>query len=269
MRFHRFAAFLVLTGAAPLAVGAENPQPAPPIAIQEDVETVNAQEEAVAEDEASQSSGFVRVWYFGKPDSPRVTIRRKGDGGGGDGQVLGSAIRAGRMQSYREVPPGTQTFEVLPGSVVPDSEGRIPSGGTVLGTAEIELEAGDFRTLVVVRSEGGFEVSQLEDELPKKNQPGPIVRILDFSSPGDKGIWLGDESSEAMIWNSSQGASERLTNLPGAGPHFFQLRAPVNGSMTDVSLYEMTLDPRSAGSLVVFDDRYGRLTMQGVRDAVR
>lgn len=215
-------------------------------------------------DEASKKMAAVRLWYFGSPESPRITASCEKEGA--ESVVLGSSVRADNILTYREIEPGSYSLSVLNGSIIPDATGHIPSGNRPLASSpKFNLKAGSFTTFVVRESGGKYTIDPYRDEVVT-DASGPNLRILNFSGADHLGIYLPSENKEREIWNSQASTPFFLKGLKGSNPYRLQLCRIVDGNPERVSGFETEMSSQSACSVVIYLDRYGDLAMRVVED---
>lgn len=230
------------------------------------VQTEDVADVSPAPDKSKFSKvSFLRIWYFGAPDSQRITVASRLPSG--EAKVLGSAIRADRMLGYRALKPGSYNLNILDGSIVPDANGKLPEGGKTLGSFSLNLVPGSFNTVVLKNTAGRVATEVLTDEAPSDGS-GPQVRILDLLASKGAKVFLSVGTKKREIWSSGGPAATGEVSLSGvSSPARFEFgRQGPNGFLATNS-FEMTLSPLSGYSLVVYSDRYGHDAMAVLENA--
>ncbi len=208
---------------------------------------------------------FLRVWYIGGPQSPRITL--SSEDGGGARKVLGSSMRPGRLGSYRLLKPDPMSVVTYAGSAIPNAEGKLENPGEPLAKSDsIPLRGGAFYTLVVREESGRFRVETVEDFPPEEGR-GPSFRIFDFSNLESGGVTLSTGGPAEKVWSVTE-KSPFLKNFPGkSGPGRLELIGPSQDKAMVLSAFEMDLSPQKSYSIVLFIDRYGQRVFGVTEDA--
>lgn len=213
---------------------------------------------------ALSSISYVRLWYVGGPKAPRITLCTQV---GQDPRVIASYVRPGRIGSYRLAKPGQTAILVLDGSVIPDSSGKIPTGGKPLvAPVAANFSGGAFHTIIVEEKDGKLATSVIEDKPPAKDT-GPAFRIFDYTGSENESLQIVAREKSVELWKSSipTPATRLLTGLHGtASIQFASIR---NGSPVVLNAYEAEISPSRSYSVVLSFDRYGERSLSCVEDA--
>ncbi len=236
-----------------------SPSPAP-------VQTKNEAGEAGQAENASRMAraGFVRVWYFGAPGAPLITVATRS--GEGKMMVIGSGIRPDRMLSYRPIRPGTYTLAVFDGSILPDADGQLPPGISPKSTWPLKVDRGTFVTAIIRFSDGKW-IPTIFSDAKMDDDTGPALRIFDFlNAPGGKvSLAVGGKTKE--IWATGAGLATE-TVLPGfAGNARFAFGKSSGGVFTVTNSAEIDLSARMSYSVILYIDRYGNDAFAVVENA--
>ena len=209
---------------------------------------------------------FLRVWYVGTPQSPRITL--SSDPGEGSSRVLGSSMRPGRLGSYRLLKPNPMVAVTYNGSAIPNAEGKLENPGEPLAKSDkIPLKGGAFYTLIVREESGKYSVETLED-LPPEKDLGPKFRVFDFSKLESGGITLSTSGAAEKVWSVDE-KSPFSRNLPGkSGLGRLELIGILNNKPALIGAYEMDVSPQKSYSIVLYIDRYGQRVFGVAEDAV-
>ncbi len=208
--------------------------------------------------------GFVRVWYFGAPGAPHITLAIRS--AEGTQTVLGSDIRPDRMLSYRPIRPGNYALAIFDGDILPDENGQLPQGSTPKSSGTLKVDRGAFATVVVRYVDGKWIPSSFSDNR-MDDDTGPVFRIFDFlnAAGGKVSVTVGDKTKQ--IWATGAGLATE-TSLPGfSGAARFQFGKSVGNTFTVTNSTETNLSSRMSYSLVLYPDRYGHDAFAVVENA--
>lgn len=197
--------------------------------------------------------GLLRIWYFGDPKSPRITVGCQGSNG--DASVLGSYMRAGQTGSYRAMKPGSYSLKILDGSALPDATGRLAGGEAIAQPEKVDLKGGFLTTIVVHESGNKFNVSVFDEGVSKHDDAGAALRVFDYSGLDLLSLRVESSGESKEIWNSKKGQSATSAMQPG--PCRLELLRSTADKQRPVTSSEVDIAPSSLTSVLVFQDRYG------------
>lgn len=231
-------------------------------------------EEIKREAAAREKYGFVRLWNFAhefSADGIAIFLSKPSSRPAPPDQRLwlGRGSRSGELRDYAEFEPGNYQVFIqrdpsrqgamvkLPDDFDPDSDNLLPS------SQALRVRPGTYQTVVVYEDGNGLAARILEDSLTKPTK----LRLFNYTRKFQPAISvvaneqrvplienLGDEY-ETAIPNSA-----RIVTLEIAYPSKYE---------GNTSRFHVECDfagVRSC-SLVVFYDRYGRLTARAIPDA--
>jgi len=238
---------------------AQMPSPSPSSTVSDEGQVVGGPKKSPRE-----RVGYVRVWYFGNPNSPNVTVACSP--ASGDPSVIGSSIAAGRVVSYRMMKNGSYMLNVIDGNIVPDAAGHIPASKPLAPPLNIEVKGNTFLTVVIHEENGKFTMDSFQDERASATG-GSIVRVFNYCNLAGASIHLSDGKQDRELGNSSSKNPEVIKGLTAADPCQFQLVGNVDGKRKILANFEGSLDSTTACSVVAFSDRYGDPALMVVEDA--
>jgi hypothetical protein len=204
--------------------------------------------------------GYIRVWHFAASIKTPIAVSLVV--GNGPPLILGRSMVAGRLASYRDVPPGRYKSAIRASAA---DQGANISAPELLPPAVIDVADRTFQT-ILIQDGGGPKVSVLNDgtiggSLPKG---GKRMRIFNFA-PG-QAVSLKVLPSEEIISSSvPAGASQHIfPSNPGKLTTVMSNKLR-NGHEAQQYL-ELDFSRCDSISIVIMLDRYDRLTFEAAED---
>jgi len=208
--------------------------------------------------------GFVRVWYFGTPKSPLVTVA--GTAPTGAPITLGSGMRPGIMGNYRMMKAGSYSLNIIDGSIIPDENGHLSITRPLAPPIKVDIRGNSFVTLVVQDKEGSFSVDSYPDQ-PATPETGSVMRTFNFTDQPDLAITYSHGKKDHPLWDTKSQNPEILRGVVAAGPCHFELVREATGNQKVLAAFEAPVTTTTACTIVAYPDRYGDPALIVVDDA--
>jgi len=236
----------------------QNPPPSAP-AVQKSDEAPTLPQTSSSASDKLKSMAALRVLFFAQPNTPRISIAV--DAPSQKPVVIASSVPPWRGTDYQIVHPGKIKIHVLPGNVLPgDDSAPVNLSNALAGPIEVTLAPGEMGTALITENAGKLIASAIPDTI---NESGfPSVKIINGGAKGDLGIRATMAGSPPVgIWDSSKGKVSDVSLTKGVGSYSFLLTEKSGGAEHARMAFESTLGPQDVVTLVIHEDKYGRVAM--------
>ena len=222
------------------------------------------QEDARAADPVMQkqiTESYIRLWNFSNVIKTPIFVSLVGSSG--PPQVLTRSMSTGRMGNYHQIPPGPYRLSVKSSGtdlkVFPPTNDLIP---TVASSAT----PSGFLTIILNEDQGVTKTIVVSDALGAGlSSTARRLRVFNFATGQNPMLKLLPD--DFVLWTRvPAGLSEHVFNN-NPGVKTIGMVSKLTGGREAQQLIEANFNVANAISIVVFFDRYGRLSFQGMEDA--
>lgn len=215
---------------------------------------------------------YIRIWNFaGRGDAKRIGVflRKKGDPGA-DPVWLGRGVRYGTLDKYREVPEGSYELLVVsePGPVDPEKPIKFEASNKgEVENVNIVLKENGYQTLLIQEENKSLKAVVLDDLTVKAGMF--TLRAANYTDSNKVSIVQVVSSRREPLFAAMEKDKMQIKEMSTGG------RLQVEMVYYDEQGFPMTqsaeIDPSSilSSSMVVYYDRYGRVTFRCLEDAPR
>ena len=247
----------------------QNPAPVAP-AVQVDNAASNSAPSARPRADDLKRSPGLRILFFSNPKTPRISVAVEATGQ--KPEILASALPPWRGTDYYLFPPGKTKITLLPGSVLPAGPDQAPNlSGKLAEPLSLDLAPGTMTSVFVTETSGKLTTFLLSDAAKSSADApsGPVVKTFNAGISGVFSIYAKSGSlAPTVIWDSSKPKISETPLRNGAGQYSFLLVEKTSQTEQPRVVYESVLSPSDVITLIVHEDRYGRITMTGISDRV-
>ena len=204
--------------------------------------------------------GHIRVWDFAYSISKPIEVSLIG---GASPLILSRSMIAGRIGSYQELPVGSYKVSVRDDSS-PEKDQRRPE---LIPSATINLVDKSFQTVVLMDDRGSPKIFVVNDGVTKESRMPPgAKRLRAFNFAKEERPALKTVQGNRLLWDRvPAGMSEQFFPADTSTVDLIMVsKLPSGRESQQVINADFTGSPTL--SVVIFFDRYGRLTFQGFED---
>ena len=231
-----------------------------------------AEQPAKDSDHSKIKPAHLRVWNFsGKSNQEALGVFTHTEKSAAEEPLiwLGRGLRYATMGRYVELPAGAYDFLITTESLEnPDPEKPVKAdqpGKPETKDIRVELTQNEYATLLLQELEGKIKATFIQDsKLPVDRH---TVRVLNLTGIKPVGLYQVKNNVATVVFDPVPPGEWLSAELPGRGLVSMELCYKDAQDYPLRQSLEIDMKAARSTSLLVFYDRYGRVTAQGIPDA--